>query len=163
MFERRFRIFQKRLKLLAVVSLLVPLIAGLTVMTFGLTAKALPKVILICGIIGALQALVSAVSLVYHWEDHLTAAKESQSANLRLYRAYERIAKTPPPDASAQVALLDAEDGFQSDKDSQALLTDKEIRRGHRAALRQFQRACASCKITPVSMEATECDVCGNF
>ena len=42
-------------------------------------------------------------------------------------------------------------------------ITDEEKRMGMRATLRQFQRECANCKQTPVSMVPSECGVCGNF
>lgn len=34
---------------------------------------------------------------------------------------------------------------------------------GMRFALREFQRECVGCKITPLSMEYSECTVCGKF
>ena len=42
-------------------------------------------------------------------------------------------------------------------------LTDKEKRRGMRAGLRNYKRACVGCGETPLSIVSTKCEVCGNF
>ena len=42
-------------------------------------------------------------------------------------------------------------------------IKDKELRMAMRYGLREYRRACASCKQVPTSMVPTECDVCGNF
>jgi mobilome CxxCx(11)CxxC protein len=42
-------------------------------------------------------------------------------------------------------------------------IKDEEKRMGMRYGLRQFNRQCVQCEKIPYSMNATECDVCGNF
>ncbi|MCU0350620.1 MAG: hypothetical protein MUF43_07300 [Flavobacterium sp.] len=43
------------------------------------------------------------------------------------------------------------------------IISDKEKRMGMRYGLRNFQRKCVGCKETPLSMNPTNCDICGNF
>lgn len=42
-------------------------------------------------------------------------------------------------------------------------IKDKHKRKGHRYALRQYQRACAGCNQVPTSIIATDCYICGKF
>lgn len=42
-------------------------------------------------------------------------------------------------------------------------VNDKEKRIGMRFGLRELSRACVGCEKVPLSMKATDCDICGNF
>ncbi len=58
---------------------------------------------------------------------------------------------------------LIGEQSIRDSQDERYNLTDRELRIGMRYGLRMFQKECSECKTVPVSLESTNCNVCGNF
>jgi hypothetical protein len=61
---------------------------------------------------------------------------------------------------SVEYSLLERERGISRENQN---IKDKELRMGMRYGLRNYRRACAGCGKVPISMESTDCYVCGKF
>lgn len=165
MFEHRQRRMRHHLRLLSFVGLAVPLAVGAAVLAFGVTASSWVYVLWIAAVLGFAQVVLSLWSLVARWDETLAHASESASANYDLSRRFRATAENPP-DASTfsyRLDILLAENAQREQADYKQDLREMEKRRGHRAALRHFDKPCKACKQVPLSLKATECDICGNF
>jgi mobilome CxxCx(11)CxxC protein len=165
-FLRRSRNYRKLLQLLGFVGMIVPLLVGGFVMAFGTSPTYLPRLLLIAGALGLIQLGFSGLSIAYAWADRLEYSLASAADNLDLsvlYRELGNTASNPPVDLDVRYSGLKGRDTARRQADSTKDVTPMELRYGHRAGLRQFQRACASCKVVPVSMTPTNCEVCGKF
>jgi mobilome CxxCx(11)CxxC protein len=135
-------------------------------MSFGTNPKIFPMFLFISGILGTLQLIGFAWSIVAKWDDLYGYSLESTSANYRLSNNYKKIAESSSGeliDLELRFNLLEQENQSRMDMDYKQSISEDEIREGMRAALRQFQRTCAKCKQVPFSMNPSNCDVCGNF
>jgi mobilome CxxCx(11)CxxC protein len=164
-FQQRAQRLNRRLRLLTYSGVALPLIVGATVLSFGLDIVILPVMVAIVAPLVVMHVLASAWAVVDHWVDAHTYANESATANDQLARRYEALAKNPPTAAEfkSKYDLVCADDSSRTQQDMRKGMTDKEKRKGMRAALRQYQRQCATCQQTPTSMSPTSCDTCGNF
>jgi mobilome CxxCx(11)CxxC protein len=165
MFEHRQRQLRWNLRRLSFVGLAVPLIVGTAVLTFGVASSSWVYVLWMAGILGAAQVVISLWALVARWEESLSHASESASANHDLSKRFRAIAENPPELASFSYRLdmLLAENMQREQADYRQDLTDAEKRRGHRAALRHFDKKCKGCDQVPTSLKSTDCEICGNF
>jgi mobilome CxxCx(11)CxxC protein len=110
--------------------------------------------------------ILSIWALVAKWDDGLAYYTESKSANYRLADEYAKLMKAQclaPQEFDMQFKQLETEGRLRTELDQRQDITDQEKRMGMRAGLRQYQRACAGCKTVPVSLRATECEICGKF
>lgn len=164
-FQRRARRLGNQLQVITYVGFVAPLAIGLLALGYGLF-KALSLLIAIAAGIGAVQAVVGLWAAIGGWVSSYSYATESASANESLSGAYRDIGLNPPSDIVQfrhQAEKLEVEDRARRDQDHRKGIKEVELRRGMRAALRQFQRPCAACKIVPLSMQSSDCGVCGNF
>lgn len=164
-FQRRLRRIRKRLQWLTYSGIVLPLLIGAVVLSFGVDLPGLPVLIAIAALLLIAQLAVSAWSIVAGWVDQLAHASDSAITNERLSRQYAELGRNPPSGGQFRVAydLVRADDQNQRQLDLRQHLSDKEERRGMRAALRQFRRACDGCGKVPASLRPTECDICGNY
>jgi mobilome CxxCx(11)CxxC protein len=165
-FEERARKLKLRLQLLNFVGLGVPIIVGLTVMTFGTDPKALPFVLTVAGVLGAIQVVVSLWSLIAGWSDAYAYSRTSASENRELSNRFKDLGQNPPTaydELKTRFDLLQVENRNRSSLDVDQGVTNGERRMGMRAGLRQFKRRCSGCGQVPISMKSSSCDVCGNF
>jgi mobilome CxxCx(11)CxxC protein len=159
-FEVRARRLGKRLNYLNFLGLAVPLNVGAVVLAYG--TKAIP----ICSAIGVFQLVVFGWSLVAKWVDRYQHSVQALVSNRSLAQKYESLAKEEPAgllDYRHRLDVLDATDSAQRAEDYQQEIREAETRMGMHAGLRQYERECAGCHITPIRMEPTECGVCGDF
>jgi mobilome CxxCx(11)CxxC protein len=166
MFEHRAHSLRWKLRTLAFLGIAVPASVGALVLAFGVNDSAVPVVLTIAGILSILQLVGSIWSLTSKWEDQYAYALQSITANHRLSDSFKELGERPPAtfdELKTRAAFLDADNGHRSGLDYQQGLTDAEKRRGHRAALRQFRKKCATCSIVPDSLEPTDCGTCGKF
>lgn len=164
-FETRANRLRYQLRILTFLGIVVPLIAGAIVLTFGKVALS-PFLLIPAGILGITQVVGSLWSLVARWDDAYGYAIESLNSNYRLSNNYQRLAENPPEKLSElqiQYALIDREDEFRAAEDYKQAISEKEKRKGMRAALRKFRRQCSSCGQVPTSLTPTDCPVCGQF
>lgn len=164
-FQRRARRLNLKLRLLTYTGIALPLTVGATAVSFGFDLAVLPAMLAIVSSLLVVQLLVSVWAVVAHWVEAHTYANESAIANDELARRYEALARTPPTDAElrSEFDLLNVDNRNRTQQDMRRDITEREKRRGMRAALRQYQRACATCREVPTSMKPTDCDTCGNF
>lgn len=165
-FEKRSRAYKRRLQWLTFLGLAVPLAVGGIVMSFGVDSPYIVLVIALASLLGLAQLILSLWSLVAKWDDMFAYSVESCSDNYRLSDLFKSLAQFENPNSLEHLnryELLQTENRMRSGRDSQQTLSDREKRMGLRAALRQFQRTCVACKLVPVSMKSSKCDVCGNF
>jgi mobilome CxxCx(11)CxxC protein len=164
-FEHRANLLRRRLRTLTFLGIAVPGIAGFAYLTYGDNwfAKFLVGV---AGILGLLQLIGSIWSLVFHWDDDFAYALESMSVNQSLFDRFSSLASRPPataPEMQMRFEIISVENEARTASDHRQGITEDEKRFGMRAALRQLQKSCAGCGLTPKSLEPTNCDVCGNF
>lgn len=165
-FLARSQYYRRLLRALAFVGIVVPLIIGGFVLGFGVQSRFLPLLLVLAAGLGLFQLVFSAWAIVYGWADNLEYALESASDNFDLSERFKevgRLAQEPPPDVEFRFGILKAQDDARRAADAKKNVSPKELRYGHRAGLRQFGRACDSCKQVPRSMEPSECPVCGRF
>jgi mobilome CxxCx(11)CxxC protein len=164
-FQQRAAILKNRLKILTFSGIVVPLSIGSIVMSFGANPKILPICLFISGILGTLQLIGFAWSIVAKWDDSYGYSLDSTSANHRLSNAYSKLAESSGEltDFELRFNLLEQENQSRMDMDYKQGISENEKREGMRAALKQFQRPCVQCKQVPFSMNSSNCDVCGNF
>ncbi|MBI3799361.1 MAG: hypothetical protein HY268_20645 [Deltaproteobacteria bacterium] len=164
-FERRASNLRWKLHLLAFLGLGTPLVVGSVVLSFDLESRYLLLLKALAGILTVPLFAVSLWSLVAKWEDKLSYALESSSANNRLSNDYREFAKNPPTEPEFRLGLdrLDIEDQLRNDTDNRQGISEAEKRFGMRAALFKFQKQCISCGKVPESLRPTSCNTCGNF
>lgn len=162
-FRRRSQKYTKRIQLLTFLGIVVPILVGAVVLSFGTNFTYLGEVLAFAGIISIIQLVVSAWALVANWTENLQYSLESSTDNFALSLKFKDLGQNPPTDFATRVAVLQTKDESRQDMDNKRNISNEELRRGHRAGLRQFERPCKGCKIVPISMEPSNCDVCGKF
>jgi mobilome CxxCx(11)CxxC protein len=166
LFLRRSRFYKNQLLALSFAGIAFPLLVGGVALAFGLKARSLPYILSIAAVVGVVQLLVSALSITYGWADRLAYASESAADNFALatkFRELGSLGPAPPENMDVRFVEVRAQDDARRLSDARQGVSEKELRYGHRAGLRQHRRACSGCGKIPDSMKASECDVCGRF
>jgi len=156
--------YKNHLRLLSFVGLAGPLIVGAVVIHGLVTDMSL--LLPVVGIVSVLELLVSAWSLAASWTENLGYAQRSTAENLALSSSFRELAQralNPPDDLEVRFADLRGRDEARRAADADQGVTAKEKRYGLHAGLLHFQRECVACKVKPVSMDSTNCKVCGEF
>lgn len=165
-FREKNKNIRWKLNLLNLLGILVPLIFGGVAIRFGADSLILEKVTPFISPLLLLQLGLSGWALVYKWRDKSEYFISSAVSNASLSRRYETLAKYPPKDFEDFKALaekLDIEYNERDAQDDKYDFSQKENRKGMRHSLRKFKIKCNGCKIQPISMKPSNCDVCGNF
>lgn len=160
-FERRARSLRVRRNLITYLGIVVPVLVGAAVLSMG--TGFVPYVAVPAGLLGMAQLALSVWSVVAHWDDAHVYAVGAIQANIRLFNAWDALAKRPPEDFRARVEALGTEDQRQEQADMAQHIAPKEKRYAMRSTLYHYGLACERCGITPASMKAGDCDTCGNF
>ncbi len=158
--------YKRLIRLITVLGIIVPILLGGVVATYGAKSNVLIWTIVIAAPISVIQLLLSGVSLVYKWDDQLAYSLESQTDNRQLSEEYEALAKFPPPDLNvfkSDFQILKTKEAARTNQDDKVRFSDKENRRGMRYGLMIFKRECLGCKKQPLSLKPSECDICGNY
>lgn len=161
-YQRRLRRKQSILRAIVFLGLGVPLVAGASALSVGLT----PMVVVVLSILGIAQIVLSLWALVYRLDEGVATSLRGSEVFQQLSRRFREMGNTPPSNEQVfEMELKRAKDSYDdaTRMNTEQHVTEKETRRAHRAGLREFRRACSSCKQTPTSMTSTKCDVCGNF
>lgn len=165
-FMRRAMFYRKWLRILSLLGILVPLIIGTAATGYGIDSDLLKALIYVSVPLSIIQIAISAFALINNWEDMVSYSLEAVAHYNMLSDQYKELATNDikiPEDLIAEYNNLNIHYKFRSQSDVKYLVTDLEKRVGMRWALREFQRACVGCQITPISMDSTECPVCGKF
>ncbi|MFY1658342.1 mobilome CxxCx(11)CxxC protein [Micromonospora sp. WMMD1274] len=165
-FEVRARLLRRRLKWLNFVALVVPVIVGGLALGYGAGFPLLGLAVAIGGTVGLVQLTFSTWAIVSGWVESYGYAITSVVDNQRLTQEFKELASNRSISielARHRYEVLVALDSSRQAQDYSQDIKEQEKRMGMRAALRDRQLACSSCRIVPTSMEPTECAVCGNF
>lgn len=165
-FERRARNLRVQTRVLTFSSLAAPLVVGAAVLSFGEDSWFVGPLVVAASVVVMTQLIAATWAVVADWPGQLSYATESAAANHSLADRFAKIGRDPPEadgDLSRSLDLLEVEDQGRREQDYRVGLRDRELRRGHRAALRVFQRPCSTCGEVPRSLEASECGICGDF
>jgi mobilome CxxCx(11)CxxC protein len=162
-FQQRAHKVRKLLRITTFLGIAIPVIIGGIITSFSAMSGYLPYFITLAGILGIVQLVMSIWSLVAGWDNELAYALESLADNYHLSSEFEQLAKSPPPDLELRFEVIRKQNQFREDADNKQDISDKEKRKGMRAALRQFQRPCLYCHEVPSSMIPSDCEVCGRF
>ncbi|MFE5117591.1 mobilome CxxCx(11)CxxC protein [Arthrobacter koreensis] len=155
-----------RIRILTFAGLCIPMAVGLIVLAGIPKPSLLPYVVTLAGVLGTFQTLGSLASLVFDWNGAYAGAVRSVAANKQLSESFIRLAQLPPEEETQiahELAVIEAQDSAQRTLDDAQQITSEEKRFGMRAALFNRAKECAQCKLTPASMNPTECGVCGDF
>ena len=165
-FQKRSRRYRSLVRALTFMGIVVPVLIGSVVLGFGLHSGFLPWLLGIASAAVVCQLVLSTWAIVYGWSDGLEYALESAADNFELsgrFKELGTLAVEPPSDLAARFTIVKTKDDARRSADSKKSVTEKELRYGHRAALRQFERQCEGCKQVPQSMDSTDCPICGRF
>jgi mobilome CxxCx(11)CxxC protein len=152
--------------MLKVFGIVVPSAIGATAIGYGLETEFLKFMIVIAIPLTIGQLIFSVFAVTNKWDDKLAYAYEaSQDLNL-MHDDFKKLGNLPPTDfdkLNEKYELLNTRYKARSQQNSKQNIKEWEQRMGMKFGLREFQKKCAGCKETPVSMASTDCDVCGNF
>jgi mobilome CxxCx(11)CxxC protein len=154
------------LKLLAFSSLAGPLSIGALVISVGISSNLIPWAVTIAAILSIFQILLSLWSLVSHWQENLSYYLESKADNYSLADRFVDLGNNTSYSESkwrTEYAVLEALGSNRQQLDLRHDITNEEKRMAMRAGLREYQRACVSCKQIPQSLETSNCPTCGQF
>lgn len=160
-FERRAARYRRLVRVPAFLGVAVPVVVGGMVLSFGTEQASLPAIILVAGILGLVQLVMSVWALVAQWESTLAYALESASENHRFATEFEKLAKDPTTDLRVRFEMLDSTYQARGHADVRQVVSQAEKRFGLRSGLHRFQRACVACKLIPDPEDPTGCSVCG--
>lgn len=166
LFSHRANKLKTRLNWITFLGIIVPILIGGIVTTYGTTSPILKYLLIITAPISIAQLVISVWSIVANWNSAYAYYLETSLDNYNLAEKYENLGKYPPKENEELKAELDKIDILRSIRDKQDSkypLTDKEKRKGMRYALRKYKRECAGCEKIPTDMKSTKCGVCGNF
>lgn len=162
LFKRRYRIYKNIIQTILFVGFGTPLIVGCLVMSFGITQS----VITIASLIGIIQLVLSLFAVIYKLEDTILYSHKSSVEHMYLSNKYKSLAQEESMYTSKfkhKYEILEVRRQIISYSDTEQKISDKELRRAHRAGLREFSRKCIKCEEIPYNMESTCCGVCGKF
>lgn len=165
-FEQRYNKARKKLRRLSFLGIAVPvLVGGIAVAFFGIdqTKPYLGWLIILAGLLGTIQLIVTIWSLIAKWEDEAIYGAESSVGNYEISKLYADLGKNNPNDFDSKYQLLNVRNDIRSAEDGKKEITEKEKRMGMKSALRKYQRACVNCHVVPVDLASTNCAVCGNY
>jgi len=138
------------------------LIGGMA-LAFGINSSILPIAILGAGLVGLVQITLSVWSLVARWDEQHQYAVESTKSNTELYNRFRNIPSAPAASIWGLYAQAAADYQARELTDLTQNTTDGEKRFANRKSLYYYQNPCNVCRIKPLTMQASQCDSCGNF
>ena len=143
------------------------MLVGGVVLSFSNYPALLPYVLPVVGIATVAQLVLSVWALVNKWDNAYQESVSANNQNAELQAEWEGVINAPADNIGPEYERVRRQHLKQAQRDEQQNVSDKERRRGMRAALFKFQTACAVCKRVPSSrkFEQTDmsCDCCGNF
>lgn len=165
-FNARIARYGNYLSMLTLFGILVPAFVGAFALSYAYNKALMDLVLAIATPLTIIQFVISVCSIVFKWDDRLSYAMESATEHTSLCEQYRKLANTPPATESELAHALEMVDITymqRTRQDVKAGIAHWEERRGMRAGLRNFGRKCAGCRTVPLSVDSTDCDVCGKF
>lgn len=165
-FSKRAQFYSNWNRFLAILGIVVPLTIGATASGYGLDSEILKQTVAISIPLSIIQLIISAFALVNNWNDNLSYSLEAVNDYNSLSDNFKKLGRKPPnnyEDFSRTYEVLETKLNSRTENDAKYSLKERELRKGMRYALREFQRKCLGCEKTPLSISSTDCDVCGKF
>lgn len=165
-FNERAKSYSWKSNWLKVLGILVPAMIGATVISYEKLPEVKNASIALLTIISLIQFGLSILAIIYKWDDELSYSYEASMAYNSFNRRYKTLAQVPPNDYvefKGLYDILDAESNARNQQDAKHNIRAWEKRKGMRYALRENQKQCVGCKDTPLSMDSTNCDICGKY
>jgi mobilome CxxCx(11)CxxC protein len=126
-------------------------------------SKTVPVFIVVSGIVGTIQLVLSTWSIVARWDENYESSIDSVRANTALYNQWKWLADHSPANIEEEYKKTKEENERQEFKDIAQSITDKEKRFATHEALMYFKKPCYICKLVPTLSKPTQCDGCGNY
>jgi mobilome CxxCx(11)CxxC protein len=164
-FNKRASRLSLYLNLLKLFGILLPGSVGITYSQFG-DKPAVQTWIIITWALSAILFLFSICAVAFKWDDELSYCFEASQNYNSLSARFKKLADFPPDsnfEFEKQYDLLNTEYRLRNEQDSKHDIKDYERRRGMKYALREFQIPCIGCDNVPISMESTDCSICGQY
>lgn len=165
-FNRRAIRYSEFVNCLKVLGIVVPVLVGSTASGYGLDSALLKWLINIAIPVSIFQLVFSVLAVIYKWDEELGYAYEASKDHNYLSQEFKSLANIPnenEKELQRRFDILVIKLQSREEQDSKHSIMEWENRMGMRYALRQFKKECVGCKTTPVSMESTDCDVCGKY
>jgi len=160
---QRHSLFTNLLKIFGIV---VPVTIGATASGYGLQSEILKSVIALAIPLTIMQLIFSVLAVVKKWDDELAYSYEASQDLTLLSDEFKKLGNLPPVEfleLNQKYDLLNTRFKARSQQNSKHNIKEWELRLGMRYALREFQRKCVGCQTVPLSMDSTDCEVCGKF
>lgn len=163
-FRERMRRYRFGLRLIKFFNFGTPLATGAAILSFGGSGPLFAYAKGAAGVLLLLNIVVALWSEIMDWQAKYDYARRSADMNTRLRYAYDRLATASGVELHRRYYQLESDDiALETDDEGQDL-TLTERRFGMRAALYEYQRACATCRLVPLTIvPATDCSTCGRF
>ncbi|MEC4004838.1 mobilome CxxCx(11)CxxC protein [Flavobacterium sp. SUN052] len=164
-YGERVNKYERRLRTINFIGLIVPLLFGGYLLTFG-TNSIKEGAVYVGGAILFVQLFFSAFALVFKWDDELAYSLEATRDHNLLSQDFKTLGQFPPisvKELTARYNILNEKLKSRNEQDVKHDLSDKERIKGMRWSLREFKRPCVSCGQIPYSIEKTDCPVCGKY
>ncbi|MDA8503803.1 hypothetical protein NNO02_15240 [Citrobacter sp. Awk 2] len=164
LFESRARTLRFRLRILSFLSLAVPVSVGGIAMAAA-NEKLFPIIVSLSGLLSVPLFVMTLWSLVFRWEERLTASEHACKINNDLKNKWHDLSQYRENDAEDKFRSLIDRDRIQEQHDRTQDVSAKDKRRMMRASLIQYRRKCATCGVQPSSMSAkgSSCTTCSEF
>jgi mobilome CxxCx(11)CxxC protein len=165
-YSKRSVFISRLLKANNFLGLIVPVLIGGIATSYTLSLNALNTILFIAAPFSILQLVLSALSLTNKWDDTYSYYLESTNDNSSLSDDFKSLAKYPPDNLKefkTKMKLIEVKYNIRNTNDIKYPLTAKEKREAMRYSIRNFQRSCAGCNVTPNDMIPSDCGVCGKF
>lgn len=147
-----------------VLGILIPVLLGGLLTSYFSNKYLINLAVWITTPIALTQLLISTYLTIIGADEKVNSYSTKSAEYSLLNSEFEHLAKYPLTDLQLLQhkvdILLERERGISKGNFD---ISDKELRKGMCAGLRNYRRECAGCGKTPISMNPTKCDVCGNF
>ncbi len=165
-FNKRAQRFSAYVNLLKVFGIVVPVTVGATAIGYGMDSSLLKLVINLAIPLSILQLMISVLAVIYKWDDELAYSYESSNAHSYYFQEFKLIGNLPITDENElkrKFDVLVAKLQSRAEQDDKHYIKEWENRMGMKYSLRQHQKKCVGCDEIPVSMNSTNCYICGKY
>jgi len=165
-FDNKIKNISSLINGLKLMGIIVPATFGAIGIAYGLDASIVKYALAMAIPATVIQFVISVIAINYKWDDELLYAFEASQSYGGLDVKFTKLAEFPPLTYSEilkEFDLINTEYNFRQQQDSKHIISEWQLRKGMRYALRERKRNCYGCKAIPLSMDSTPCPVCGNF
>ena len=165
-FESRATKLRNKVTWLKALGIIVPALVGSTALGYPLDSVFLKNLILFAIPVTIFQFVLSVWATIAKWEEGLAYSYEAVQSYSTLFTKFHDLANYPPSQFSSLKKQFDGivtESSLRSQQDASHNVKEWEKRMGMRFSLRLHQCKCVGCEVKPLSLDSTNCDICGKF